>query len=669
MDMEVCATAQSSQTRINNEKTDTASEKSHQHRESCPTAKDVYTTSTAATAKSKSVGMKKQSSTAGSVGNRKQSSTAGSGGNKTQTSAVGINAQISGRTIRSSCESALLSPLEDEEYLEPEVPVRAAAEKLLRELKTKITLMFPNRDIQKEISYDLHKLVKQRSSNVASNDIETAIPFTDTLLFTVGDCCSQPKSMVNSTLSAFRSTVRDCSKTNMTGPSLRLADTVHPHLSERNSTQLSREKNYGFSSREDQDSFNACLWAPSVVMKDCGSAEPIIRINTTSSNRSSDSSEDEDELGGLTAARCDAFIAESRDLERQQHEKRQKQWQAEHDFKLISTNSPSRTVFNDLDSTWIGRQSSKQQSISKLCNCRNSHVHSLNEKSRPPDYNQHVLNSTSNNQTSFSWMDVSPCVADKLPALSFVSSSNRQSSSAALAGSAASWEASTWQQSKSGLSSHSSSAIPRQNLLHQLPLERHASFDSNSATNGLLLLKQDTHDHRFVGGYDKPGYRSFHSLNHPSSRSEGNRFSLSCGRKHRTFPAFGSSCDCFPNIPVMPQCQRATSISTWNNSNDLGSQIIQSRQNFQSALHSACKDSGLDVSLKESGEAMDQDDIFLVRQSEAGSPWINYGGVHTHQVDMQRQARDFLDDLERSEPSHDVSGAFAGPLGIHQALL
>ena len=75
--------------------------------------------------------------------------------------------------------------------------------------------------------------------------------------------------------------------------------------------------------REEQDSDNIGFCPDSLVMKDEGSAEPIIRIITATSDSSSSCSSEDDEFGGLTAACCDAFFLDARDLAEQQQWQRQ----------------------------------------------------------------------------------------------------------------------------------------------------------------------------------------------------------------------------------------------------------------------------------------------------------------------------------------------------------
>ena len=222
-----------------------------------------------------------------------------------------------------------------------------------------------------------------------------------------------------------------------------------------------------------------------------------------------------------------------------------------------------------------------------------------------------MLNSTSGNNTGSSWMDIPPCVTDKLPPLSFSSSSNRLRSTMASDGMASYRERSRDHLSRSanmadeGMSLCCSSTVLRHGLVHQLTKDKHTSYESNSATNGLLLLKQEIPGSGFPGCYDEPVHTGLLNLNHLSSRSgESDRFSLRCGT-NRSFSRTGSSFGCRSCENKTARsgdlCAAADScnrVPKRRDPYDLSSRIIQSRQNFQCALDSACRDSSVDVGLK-----------------------------------------------------------------------
>ncbi|GFS01632.1 hypothetical protein ElyMa_001102800, partial [Elysia marginata] len=471
--------------------------------------------------------------------------------------------------IASSCESTFSSPAKDEEYLEPEVPVQATAEKFVTELKTKIALMFPNRDIQREISYDLRKLVKQSSSSVTSKNVETAIPFTDSFPCAT-NLSSHGKPIVNSTLAAFRPPA--------------------------NSFRIS----------------------------------------------------------------------------------------------------------NDLESSWMGWVSKKRPATYV---CKNPTLSSSDDKSWCHSYRHQKLSSAPNSEPHYSWMDLSPSITDKLPTLVSSSSSNHKQQNATLTapsginsfrGNLRSHLSKPADNSEGGVLLRRSSTVPRQSSrLHHhhrlLPQETYRPSAVDSTASGYFFLRKE------ISGAGCGTCSSSHPVPHSSllpnlqPPAQNEEYFHSHGGNTGSLPGFGSFRDTNHGISSGSgsccNCENknARSLSFHDNSDgsvthklvsrQLGPGIIQSRQNFQIALDSACRDSGVDISFKDSGDQMDKDDFSSMFEQSQPSllscganlqqsqpsllscganlqpPWQKYGDIRTHQVDMQRQARDFLDDLEENSES------------------
>lgn len=531
--------------------------------------------------------------------------------------------------VTSSVHSTFSSPGNDEEYLESEVPVQAAADKFVKELKTKIALMFPNRDIQREISYDLQKLVKQSSNNASSNRLDSTIPFADHFYSNTTRLSVHGKPIVNSTLSAFRPPTKFLPNVKV-GISRYVGDT-HPYTMVNSSgnnhlPQSGVEIGGGKS--------GAASFCPdSIVERDSRTAEPIIRLMQATSDSSSDSFEMDDGVGGLTAACCDAFIAEARELGKHS-DQRQKY--------LVQNSISSKHHYRpDL-----------QQSF-----------HLQNLSSAP------------NNETLYTWMDASPCLPDKMPSFSCPSPTKHLYNTAVVddaykykTDSRCHLSHSANIHSGKGMNSYCSSGALRQSLTHQSSQERHKTDAGASTSNGLLMLREENSHSGCAAGSRLPAQSFLPHLGKPRSRITDVYFPCRQrdGGCFSNFGAFqdgpqtrssgGCGCKCVGSFSH----HEATSGSLCERlaTHQLGPHIVQTRQNLQNALDSACRDSGVNVIFKASGDHRSKDDFSSMFEQDQSSSlpfisnphpsWQKHGTIHTNQVDMQRQARDFLDDLEEN---------------------
>ncbi|GFN76149.1 hypothetical protein PoB_000265500 [Plakobranchus ocellatus] len=206
-----------------------------------------------------------------------------------------------------------------------EVPVQEIADKLLKEVKVKFAAMFPNRD-----SEDMPWISSK--SNI-SNTLSACRPSKCSLLGTSTPTLCHPVS--TSTHSASKENGAKTGTAGSMSCSTEKSVLSRP-AGDRDSCIIHHNQ------PEEEESGLTSFSPDNIVMEESQASEPIIHIvKGPSSNSSSDDCEDDND-GGLTAACCDAFLLEARDLEvqKQQHLKqqynRQKQFSTLHFLPLES---------------------------------------------------------------------------------------------------------------------------------------------------------------------------------------------------------------------------------------------------------------------------------------------------------------------------------------------
>ena len=224
----------------------------------------------------------------------------------------------------------------------------------------------------------------------------------------------------------------------------------------------------------------------------------------------------------------------------------------------------------------------------------------------------------------------SPCVTDKLPALSSSSSLNHQRSVIASNGinfyrynpschrpNSANISKREWPPGSHNVCSTSSISRPR--FVHQTPWEGHP-VSSNSINNRLSVSRGGIPKSIHEEGYsclDNAVHPSL-VLNHPqlghrARARQGDSFPTNGGKTTTCPTRVGSLLDPPESIgqdhgfaayqhnfvsSVGQRDAKMRDIYIGHPSHEMGTCVIQSRQNFQTALDSACRDSGVDIGFR-----------------------------------------------------------------------
>ncbi|XP_059162007.1 uncharacterized protein LOC131945040 isoform X2 [Physella acuta] len=213
-----------------------------------------------------------------------------------------------------SAESPVVSPLPEEEMLEPEPPIQEIADKIMKELKPKFDKLFPNRDIEMEICCDLQKLLKQSSC-------KSKVPIEDQQYKSTFACQDYPQTprsnqglpdTSSSTLSACRPYKPDWENKH----SLLSNPPKVPHL-ETSPRAIFHKGNIGC--QEEHRGFSSL--PSNLLLSDIPEQDEIIHINMNQDD--SGDSEDDDDVSGLSIVRYNEFIASARQLEAEQRRLRQ----------------------------------------------------------------------------------------------------------------------------------------------------------------------------------------------------------------------------------------------------------------------------------------------------------------------------------------------------------